>query len=378
MSFTLIQKDTGTKARLGRLETGHGVIETPTFMPVGTQGSVKTLSPKELKEADSQIILGNAYHLYLRPGLEIIKNAGGLHKFISWDKPILTDSGGYQIFSLAGFRKIKDEGVEFQSHLDGSRHFLTPEKVIEIENVLDSDIMMPLDECAPYPCDHKHAKTAMERTTYWARRSKAVYGNRFAGCANRAPHTANQQLLFGIIQGATYEDLRRQSAREIVETGFDGYALGGLSVGEPKDSRYNIISSTAGFMPELSPRYLMGLGTPEDILEAVRLGMDMFDCVIPTRYGRNGTAFTSEGKIVIRNGLYAQDLSPLDRVCDCYTCSNFSRSYIRHLFNVEEILGLHLVSYHNIYFYNRLLKSIRQAIKENRLKEFSLSQAYDY
>lgn len=361
MSFTLIHKDTSTKARLGRLETGHGVIETPTFMPVGTQGSVKTLSPKELKEADSQIILGNAYHLYLRPGLEIIKNAGGLHKFISWDKPILTDSGGYQIFSLAGFRKIKDEGVEFQSHLDGSRHFLTPEKVIEIENVLGSDIMMPLDECAPYPCDHKHAKTAMERTTYWARRSKAVCGNR---------------LLFGIIQGATYEDLRRQSAQEIVETGFDGYALGGLSVGEPKDSRYNIISFTVGFMPELSPRYLMGLGTPEDILEAVKMGMDMFDCVIPTRYGRNGTAFTSEGKIVIRNGLYARDLSPLDRACDCYTCSNFSRSYIRHLFNVEEILGLHLVSYHNIYFYNRLLKSIRQAIKENRLKEFSLSQAY--
>lgn len=368
MSFTLIHKDTSTKARLGRLETGHGVIETPTFMPVGTQGSVKTLSPKELKEADSQIILGNAYHLYLRPGLEIIKNAGGLHKFISWDKPILTDSGGYQIFSLAGFRKIKDEGVEFQSHLDGSRHFLTPEKVIEIENVLGSDIMMPLDECAPYPCDHKHAKTAMERTTYWARRSVSV--------VRRQSSVVRKQLLFGIIQGATYEDLRRQSAQEIVETGFDGYAMGGLSVGEPKDSRYNIISYTADFMPELFPRYLMGLGTPEDILEAVKMGMDMFDCVIPTRYGRNGTAFTSLGKIVIRNGLYSQDLGPLDRACDCYTCSNFSRSYLRHLFNVEEILGLHLVSYHNIYFYNRLLKSIRQAIKENRLNGFSLSQAY--
>ncbi len=370
MAFTLIHKDESTKARLGRLETGHGEIDTPTFMPVGTQGSVKTLSPKELKEADSQIILGNAYHLYLRPGLEIIKNAGGLHKFISWDKPILTDSGGYQIFSLAGFRKIKDEGVEFQSHLDGSRHFLTPEKVIEIENVLGSDIMMPLDECAPYPCDHKHAKTAMERTTYWARRAKSF--------VSRPSSIVPQQLLFGIIQGATYEDLRRQSAEEIVETGFDGYALGGLSVGEPKDSRYKIISFTVDFMPELSPRYLMGLGTPEDILQAVRLGMDMFDCVIPTRYGRNGTAFTSEGKIVIRNGLYAQDLSPLDRSCDCYTCKNFSRSYLRHLFNVEEILGLHLVSYHNIYFYNRLLKSIRQAIKENRLKEFSLIQAHDY
>jgi len=368
MPFTLIHKDTSTKARLGRLETAHGVIETPTFMPVGTQGSVKTLSPKELKEADSQIILGNAYHLYLRPGLEIIKNAGGLHKFISWDKPILTDSGGYQIFSLAGFRKIKDEGVEFQSHLDGSRHFLTPEKVMEIENVLGSDIMMPLDECAPYPCDRKHAQTAMQRTTYWARRSKAV--------VRRPSSVVRHQLLFGIIQGATYEELRKQSAQEIVETGFDGYALGGLSVGEPKDSRYNIISSTVGFMPEDSPRYLMGLGTPEDILEAVKLGMDMFDCVIPTRYGRNGTAFTSEGKIVIRNGLYARDLGPLDRACDCYACKNFSRSYLRHLFNVEEILGLHLVSFHNIYFYNRLLKSIRQAIKENKLKDFSFSQVY--
>ena len=353
-------------------------------MPVGTQGSVKTLSPKELKEADSQIILGNAYHLYLRPGLEIIKNAGGLHKFISWDKPILTDSGGYQIFSLAGFRKIKDEGVEFQSHLDGSRHFLTPEKVIEIENVLGSDIMMPLDECAPYPCDHKHAKTAMERTTYWARRSKSAVGCRLSAGQKAAvgPPIAqaadSKQLLFGIIQGATYEDLRRQSAQEIVEISFDGYALGGLSVGEPKDSRYNIISFTVDFMPELSARYLMGLGTPEDILAAVKLGMDMFDCVIPTRYGRNGTAFTSEGKIVIRNGLYAQDLDPLDRACDCYTCKNFSRSYIRHLFNVEEILGLHLVSFHNIYFYNHLLKSIRQAIRENRLKDFSLSQVYDH
>ncbi|HAH20026.1 MAG: tRNA guanosine(34) transglycosylase Tgt [Omnitrophica WOR_2 bacterium GWF2_43_52] len=368
MPFTLIHQDISTKARLGLLKTAHGEIETPTFMPVGTQGSVKALSPKELMEAESQIILGNAYHLYLRPGLEIIKNAGGLHKFISWDRPILTDSGGYQIFSLAGFRKIKDEGVEFQSHLDGSRHFLTPEKVLEIENTLGSDIMMPLDECVHYPCEKKYAKTALDRTTYWARRSKLVH--RPASCVHR-------QLLFGIVQGATYEDLRKQSAEEIVEIGFDGYALGGLSVGEPKDLRYNTIFLTVGLLPEHCARYLMGVGTPEDILEAVKLGMDMFDCVIPTRYGRNGTAFTSEGKVVIRNGLYAQDLKPLDSACDCYTCKHFSRSYLRHLFNVEEILGLRLVSFHNIYFYNRFLKSIRLAIKENRLRDFSMSQAYE-
>ena len=372
MSFTFLHQDTSTKARLGRLETAHGVIETPTFMPVGTQGTVKAILPRELKEADSQIILGNAYHLYLRPGLEIIRNAGGLHKFISWDKPILTDSGGYQIFSLAGFRKVKDEGVEFQSHLDGSKHFLTPEKVIEIENVLGSDIMMPLDECVHYPCDKKYAKVAMDRTTYWARRSKTVYGSRLTVSANRAPKTENRQLLFGIVQGATYEDLRRQSGQEIVGVGFDGYALGGLSVGEPKDLRYNIISSTVDYLPKDSARYLMGVGTPEDILEAVKLGMDMFDCVIPTRYGRNGTAFTSEGKVVIRNAVYSRDLKPLDEACGCYTCRNFSRSYLRHLFNVEEILGLHLVSFHNIYFYNNLLKNIRQAIKENRLKDFSI------
>ena len=371
MSFTILHQDTGTKARLGRLETAHGAIETPTFMPVGTQGTVKALSPRELREAGSQIILGNAYHLYLRPGLEIIKNAQGLHKFISWDRPILTDSGGYQIFSLAGFRKVRDEGVEFQSHFDGSRHFLTPEKVIEIENVLGSDIMMPLDECVHYPSPKEYSKIAMQRTTYWARRSKLV-PSRQPPCLSGRQAAASRQLLFGIVQGATYEDLRRQSAEEIVGIGFDGYALGGLSVGEPKDLRYNIMSFTLEFLPPEAVRYFMGLGTPEDIVEAIKAGMDIFDCVIPTRYGRNGTAFTSSGKVVIRNSMYACDLSPLDAACDCYTCQNFNRSYLRHLFNVEEILGLHLVSFHNIYFYNRLLKSIRQAIKEDRLKDFSL------
>ena len=380
MLFNVLHEDTGTKARLGILKTAHGEILTPTFMPVGTQGTVKALSPKELIEAESQIILGNAYHLYLRPGLEIIINAGGLHRFISWDKAILTDSGGYQIFSLAGFRKVKDEGVEFQSHLDGSRHFLTPEKVIEIENILGSDIMMPLDECVHYPCEQGYAKIASDRTTYWARRSKTVTSHRSQVTdtnLNLRPEACNMRpLLFGIVQGATYEDLRKQSAQEIVAIGFDGYAIGGLSVGEPKDLRYNILSFTVEFLPKGSARYLMGVGTPEDILEAVKRGVDMFDCVIPTRYGRNGTAFSSRGKVVIRNGLYAEDLSPLDSACDCYTCKNFSRSYLRHLFNVEEILGLRLVSFHNIYFYNRLLKSIRQAIKENRLKDFNLSRVY--
>lgn len=380
MSFTLLHQDTKTRARLGCLKTAHGLIETPAFMPVGTQGTVKALSPGELLEAESQIILGNAYHLYLRPGLEIIKNAGGLHKFISWNKPILTDSGGYQVFSLAGFRKVSDEGVEFQSHLDGSRHFLTPEKVIEIENILGADIMMPLDECVHYPCSYEYAKVAMHRTTDWARRSKIVAGHRSEVTSfnlDLQPTTCNlQQLLFGIVQGATYEDLRKQSAREIVEIGFDGYAIGGLSVGEHKDLRYNIMSFTMQYLPGDSLRYLMGIGTPEDIIEAVKLGVDIFDCVIPTRYGRNGSAFTSTGKVVIRNALYADDLSPLDKDCDCYTCKNFSRSYIRHLFNVEEILGLRLVSFHNIYFYNNLLKSIRQAIRENRLEDFSLHQSY--
>ena len=370
MPFTLLLQDTKTKARLGELKTTHGVIETPAFMPVGTQGTVKALSPGELLEAESQIILGNAYHLYLRPGLEVIKNAGGLHKFISWDKPILTDSGGYQIFSLAGFRKIRDEGVEFQSHLDGSRHFLTPEKVIEIEHILGSDIMMPLDECVHYPCSYEYAKLAVKRTTDWARRSKTAASHKPQVTGHRP------QLLFGIVQGGTYEDLRKQSAEEIVKIGFDGYALGGLSVGEHKDLRYNIMSFTVRLLPEDFVRYFMGIGTPEDIIEAVKSGMDIFDCVIPTRYGRNGTAFTSEGKVVIRNAAYANDLSPLDEACDCYTCKNFSRSFIRHLFNTGEILGLRLTSFHNIYFYNHLLKAIRQAIRDGIFEDFSLNHVY--
>ncbi len=364
MSFTLLKEDSFTRARLGKLVTAHGEIQTPTFMPVGTVGTVKALTPAELLEASSQIILGNAYHLYLRPGLEIIKNSGGLHKFISWDKPILTDSGGYQIFSLAGFRKVRDEGVEFRSHIDGSLHFLTPERVVEIENILGSDIMMPLDECAPYPCDKKYAQAALERTTYWARRSKLAHTE------SRVPSPESRQLLFGIVQGSNYEDLRKRSAEEIVSIGFDGYALGGFSVGEPKDLRYNMINFAARLLPRESARYLMGLGMPEDILEGITAGVDLFDCVIPTRYGRNGTAFTSKGKLVVRNGSFAYDLKPLDVACDCYACKNFSRSYIRHLVNVEEILGLRLISYHNIYFYNNFVKQVREAIAANNFVEF--------
>ncbi len=375
MPFTILQQDTSTKARLGLLRTAHGDIQTPSFMPVGTQGTVKGLSPQDLNEASSQIILGNAYHLYLRPGLDIIKKAGGLHKFISWEKPILTDSGGYQIFSLAALRKVKDEGVEFQSHLDGSAHFLTPEKVIEIQNVLGSDIMMPLDECVHYPCEKGHAQKALERTTYWAKRSKLAASSELQAPSSKL-QTPASQLLFGIIQGATYEDLRKESAKQIIDTGFDGYAIGGLSVGEPKDLRYNMLSFTMEFLPSESVHYLMGIGTPDDIIGAVKTGMDIFDCVIPTRYGRNGSAFTSEGKVVIRNGAYSADFKPLDERCPCYTCRNFSRSYIRHLFNAEEMLGLRLVSYHNIYFYNKLLEAIRKAIKENRLKEFNVSLVY--
>jgi queuine tRNA-ribosyltransferase len=355
--FKLIHQDKNSKARLGKLITAHGEIETPCFMPVGTQGSVKTLSPRELQDAGAQIILSNAYHLFLRPGKEVIKKAGGLHRFISWPKPILTDSGGYQIFSLALLRKVNDEGVEFQSHIDGLKHFLTPENVLEIQGDLGSDIIMPLDECVHYPCARDHAELAMERTINWARRSK----RHMAG---------DRQLLFGIVQGATYEDLRRECAKRIREIKFDGYAIGGVSVGEPKNLRYNIVDLTADLLPDDSPRYLMGVGLPQDIIEAVGAGVDMFDCVVPTRYGRNGTAFTSAGKITVRNSPFIEDFLPLDADCSCYTCRNFSRAYLRHLFNAEEILGLRLVSLHNVHFYLELMRRAQEAIRQDRFSEF--------
>jgi len=362
--FKLIHQDKNTKARMGKIITAHGEIDTPCFMPVGTQGTVKTLSPKEIEESDAQIILSNAYHLFLRPGMEVIKKAGGLHNFMSWQKPILTDSGGYQIFSLALLRKVNDQGVEFQSHIDGMKHFITAEDVIQIQKDLNSDIMMPLDECVHYPCAKDHAEIAMIRTLNWARRSKAV--------VHRPSSVVREdnQLLFGIVQGATYEDLRKTCACELIEIDFVGYAIGGVSVGEPKNLRYNIVNFTLNFLPVDKPRYLMGVGLPPDIIEAVQQGIDMFDCVVPTRYGRNGTAFTSEGKLTIRNSPYIEDFSPLDKECDCYTCKNFSRAYLRHLFNTEEILGLRLVSLHNIYFYLNLMRRVREAIRQDRFLEF--------
>ncbi len=355
--FTLIHKDKNSKARLGRVTTAHGAFDTPAFMTVGTHATVKGLMLKDVQEAGAQIILSNAYHVFLRPGMEIIKKAGGLHKFMGWDKPILTDSGGYQIFSLALFRKIDDHGVEFQSHIDGLKHFLTPEDVIKIQETLGSDIMMPLDECVHYPCIKDHAKIAMERTIAWAKRSKEA-------------QLKEKGALFGIIQGATYEDLRRDCAKRLVDLDFDGYAIGGVSVGESSNLIYNIIELVAGLLPENKPRYAMGIGYPFDLVEAVDRGVDMFDCVIPTRYGRNGTAFTSTGKIIIRNAAYAEDFRPLDAKCGCYVCKNFSRAYLRHLFNAKEMLGLILLSLHNVYFFLDLMRQIRAAIKEDKFSQF--------
>jgi len=361
--FQILHQDKKTASRLGVLETRHGKIQTPCFMPVGTQGTVKTLSCQDLNLCGVEMILANAYHLFLRPGIEVIKNIGGLHKFIGWDKSILTDSGGYQVFSLAILRKITDEGVEFQSHIDGTKYFFSPELVIEIQTNLGSDIIVPLDECVHYPCSKDYAKIAMERSINWARRSKIFY-------EDIKKTDPNQQLIFGIIQGASYLDLRKLCAKEIVEIGFDGYALGGFSVGEPQILRYNIISSLLEDLPENRPRYLMGLGSPPEILDSVEMGIDLFDCVMPTRYGRNGTAFTSQGKITVRNAIFSKDLNPLDKNCDCYTCKNFSRAYLRHLFNAKEMLGPRLVSFHNVYFYLNLMRKIRTAISQDRFKEF--------
>jgi len=355
----ILHQDKSTHARLGKLSTYHGQINTPCFMPVGTQGTVKTLSPSDLEVCGAEAILTNAYHLFLRPGIEVIKNLGRLHRFMSWPKSIITDSGGYQIFSLALLRKVSDEGVEFQSHLDGAKYFFTPELVVDIQIDLGSDIVMPLDECVRYPCPKDYAQISIRRTVDWAVRSKKVFQNK-----------DNSSLIFGIIQGASYEDLRKECCQRLVEIDFYGYALGGFSVGEPKSLRYNIISFLLNYLPSDKPRYLMGLGSPLEILESVELGIDLFDCVMPTRYGRNGTAFTSEGKLTVRNASFSEDSSPLDKRCDCYTCRNFSRAYLRHLFNAREILGPRLVSFHNVYFYLDLMRKIRTAISQDRFKEF--------
>ncbi len=358
VKYELIKTCKQTGARLGRLHTPHGVIETPIFMPVGTQATVKSMTPEELKEIGSQIILSNTYHLYMRPGHDLIERAGGLHKFMNWDKPILTDSGGFQVFSLGPLRKIKEEGVEFRSHLDGSKHFLSPEKATEIQNALGSDIIMAFDECAPYPADRQYVKNSLERTTRWLERCKA---------AHKYPE---KQALFGIVQGGMYKDLREQSAKEITAIDLPGYAIGGLSVGEPKDMMYEVLDYTVPLLPEDKPRYLMGVGSPDDLLEGVLRGIDMFDCVLPTRIARNGTAMTSQGKVVVRNASYAEDFTSLDPECDCYTCKNYTKAYLRHLIKCNEILGARLLTIHNLRFLLKMMENVREAIKEDRLLDY--------
>lgn len=358
VKYELIKTCKQTGARLGRLHTPHGVIETPIFMPVGTQATVKAMTPEELKEIGSQIILSNTYHLYMRPGHDLIERAGGLHKFMNWDKPILTDSGGFQVFSLGPLRKIKEEGVEFRSHLDGSKHFLSPEKATEIQNALGSDIIMAFDECAPYPADRQYVKNSLERTTRWLERCKA---------AHKYPE---KQALFGIVQGGMYKDLREQSAKEITAIDLPGYAIGGLSVGEPKDIMYEVLDYTVPLLPEDKPRYLMGVGSPDDLLEGVLRGIDMFDCVLPTRIARNGTAMTSQGKVVVRNASYAEDFTSLDPECDCYTCKNYTKAYLRHLIKCNEILGARLLTIHNLRFLLKMMENVREAIKEDRLLDY--------
>ena len=358
VTYELLHECKQTGARRGVVHTPHGDIQTPVFMPVGTQGTVKSMTPEELKEVNAQIILSNTYHLFLRPGHELVKEAGGLHNFMHWDRPILTDSGGFQVFSLGKLRKITEEGVEFQSHLDGSKKFLSPEKAMEVENALGSDIMMAFDECCPYPSTYEYTKKSMERTTRWAKRCKE---------AHKRPE---DQGLFGIIQGGFYEDLRKKSAEDLIELDFPGYAIGGISVGEPKEKFIEILQYTAPLMPKDKPRYLMGVGTPDYLIEAAIAGIDMCDCVLPTRIARHGTALTSHGKLVVRNATYEHDFTPLDPECDCYACKNYTRAYIRHLIKANEILGIRLLSIHNIKFLTNLMDKVRIEIENDNLGSF--------
>ena len=356
--YEQIKQDKRTGARVGILHTPHGDIETPTYMPVGTQATVKGVMPRDLKEAKSQIILANTYHLYMRPGDELVKQAGGLHKFMAWDRPILTDSGGFQVFSLAKLNKIKDEGVEFSSHVDGSRHFITPEKAIDIENNLGADIIMAFDQCSPYGADYAESKKAMERTLKWLDR-----------CYNH--HKNPEQALFPIVQGNMYKDLRHTSLKETIPYAKYGIAIGGLSVGEPKNVMYDIMDSMLEYYPTNVPRYLMGVGSPDCLIEGVRRGIDMFDCVLATRVGRNGTAMTSYGKAVVRNGAYKEDFTALDPECDCYACKNYTKAYLRHLINVGEMMGGMMISLHNITYLNNLMKQVREAIMQDSFTEFA-------
>jgi queuine tRNA-ribosyltransferase len=357
-NFSLTKTGDGTAGRLGSITTSHGEISTPVFMPVGTQASVKTLSPEDLIEIGAEIILSNTYHLFLRPGHGLVREFGGLHRFMNWTRPVLTDSGGFQVFSLADLRMVTDEGVTFQSHIDGgAKHFITPEYAVEIQEALGADIIMAFDECIPYPATRDYARESLERTHRWAKR-----------CREAKKDTG--QALFGIVQGGMYADLRKHSAETLVGIGFEGYAIGGLSVGETKPLMYEMIEATVPHLPQDQPRYLMGVGTPEDLVEGVDRGIDMFDCVMPTRNARNGTFFTSFGKLVIRNARHERDKEPIDPGCGCYTCRNFTRAYLRHLFNAGEVLALRLGTIHNLHFYLNLMRDVRASIEQGRFREF--------
>ena len=358
VTYELIHRDKKTGARRGVIHTPHGDIQTPVFMPVGTQGAVKAMRPEQVADMGAEIILANTYHLYLRPGHEIVREAGGLHKFMNWDRAILTDSGGFQVFSLGQLRKITEEGVSFQSHIDGSRHMLSPEKAVEIQNALGSDIMMAFDECAPYPADREYIKDSMERTCRWLERCKTAHKD------------VERQSLFGIMQGGMYKDLRRESAERIVDLDLPGYSIGGLSVGEPKELMLDILDDCVDLLPEDKPRYLMGVGTPDYLFEGVERGLDMFDCVEPTRIARHGLATTSHGRINIKNAKFERDFTPLDPECDCYTCRNYSRAYIRHMMKSGEMMSAMLISNHNLHFLIHMMAGIRDAIEEDRFTEF--------
>ena len=357
MQFRILHRSRKSRARLGEIVTAHGRFETPVFMPVGTQGSVKALSPEDLESLGVAILLANTYHLYLRPGHQLIEKLGGLNRFMGWKRPILTDSGGFQVYSLAQLRTITGEGVTFQSHLDGSTHFLGPREAVLIQQALGSDIMMALDECVPYPADHEYVSHSVELTSLWARQCLEV-------------RTNDSQALFGIVQGGVYADLRERSARDLAMMNFEGYALGGLSVGEDRETRERVIRGTVPFLPEDKPVYLMGVGRPEDILNAVPLGVDMFDCVLPTRNARNGALFTRHGLMAIKNACYREDERPIEEGCLCYTCSHFSRAYLRHLFMAKELLVYRLNTIHNVHFYERLMSEIRNALGEGKFEVY--------
>ncbi|GAF39898.1 queuine tRNA-ribosyltransferase [Agrilactobacillus composti DSM 18527 = JCM 14202] len=358
ITYRLIKQDKHTGARLGEITTPHGTFKTPMFMPVGTLASVKTMAPEELKDMGAGIILSNTYHLWLRPGEEIVKEAGGLHKFMNWDRGVLTDSGGFQVFSLADSRNITEEGVTFKNHLNGAKMFLSPEKALQIENDLGADIIMSLDECPPFFESYDYVKKSVARTTRWAARGLEAHAH---------PDT---QGLFGIVQGAGFEDLRTQSAKDLVSLDFPGYSIGGLSVGESKAEMNRVLDFTTPLLPENKPRYLMGVGSPDALIDGVIRGIDMFDCVLPTRIARNGTVMTSQGRLVVKNAKYAKDFTPLDPNCDCYACRNYTRAYIRHLIKADEIFGIHLTSYHNLYFLLHLMQQVQQAIMDDDLLAF--------